>query len=229
VDNPSKKKQRVDSPEVKAKVSAIKNLIKWSPTEVIDHESNLLRKMIAALLHLSETYGPKVDEVGFVSPDSRPIALRDFAAKELKLFPYSKVASTEPPWKGGTYIEIKATVGNCQEQTLYLVAPDVVANPTAKGVKTITPFWNATRNDENEPSKLIQLECPSQLFTTTLPVEPRQKGKNDDFKIAAKGPPKVVFLVPYLTNSIAVQRGHAVASSAGNAILTKIEPPSDAD
>ena len=190
--------------------------------------------MIAALLHLSETYGPMIDEVGFMSPNSPPIALRDFKAKELKLFPYSQVASAQPPWGGGTYIEIKATVGNCQQQTLYLSAPDVVANPTAKGVKTISPFWNATRNEETEPDKLIQLECPTHLFTTTLQVIPKadaavQKGKvmekekqnkapqgNDDFKIAAKGVPKVVFLVPYLTNSIAVQRGQAVGSSAGN-------------
>ena len=159
----------------------------------------------------------------------------------MKLFPYSQVGSAKAP-ESGIYIEIKATVGNSQEQTLYLSAPDGVANPTAKGVKTISPFWNATRNEETETGELIQLECPTQLFTTTLQVIAKvdaavQTGKvkekekqnkapqgNDDFKTATKGVPKVVFLVPYLTNSIAVQRGQAVASSAGNAFLTKIEP-----
>ena len=101
----SKKKQRVDNPEP-AKVAPIRGLIKWSPTECADHNLNVVSTLIVALLHLSETHGPMEDEIGFMCPNSCPIALRDFKAKELKLFPYSPIGSVTAP-ESGMFIEIE--------------------------------------------------------------------------------------------------------------------------
>ena len=150
---PSKKKQRVDNP-APVKVSHIRGLIKWAPTEVADHNTTIVSMVIAALLHLSETNGPKDDEVGFLCLDTCPIALRDFNAKELKLFPYSPVCSAEEPRGDVMYIGIEATVGNSPAQTFYVSEPARVANPKPKGVQIVSPFWNAARSQrsENDPS-----------------------------------------------------------------------------
>ena len=81
------------------------------------------------------------------------------------------------------------------------------------------------------------MECPTLAFATTLQViakviaarvaNPKAKAKisartppgNEEFA-ASKGGPKVVFMVPYFTNSIAVQRGQALRAAASNAVQT---------
>jgi hypothetical protein len=122
-------------------------------------------------------------------------------------------------------------VGNSPSQTLYLLAPERVANPKAKGVRTVSPFWNAARAEEPKTAECIDLECPTQAFTATLQVTAKvaaakasgkkASGKtpqgNEEFK-AGKGGPKVLFMVPYLTNIIAVQRGQALRASASDSI-----------
>ena len=69
----------------------------------------------------------------------------------------------------------------------------------------------------------IDLACPTHSFTTTLQISgkvvshKRGAGKtsdaNDEFK-AGKGAPKVVFRVPYLTNTAAIKRGRSVRCPA---------------
>ena len=121
-------------------------------------------------------------------------------------------------------------MGNSSPQTLYLSEPVRVDNPKPKGVKTVSPFWNAAQAVDDETAQLIDLECPTHAFTTTLQVYGKVSGKtasgktpqgNDEFK-AGKGAPKVVFMVPYLTNTTAVQRGQAVRSSANDVIQSAI-------
>ena len=221
----SKKKQRVDNPEP-PKAAPIRGLIKWAHTELADHNANLLSTLIVALLHLSETHGPTDDEVGFLSPTSCPIALRDFKSKEMTLFPYTPACSAAAP-ESGIYIQIEATVGNSPPQKLYLLAPERVANPRAKGVNTVSPFWNAARAEEPRNAECIDLDCKRQTFAASLQVTAKVQSRqgsakvllegSDQFK-AGKGCPKVHFMLPYFTNIIAVQRGQTLRASASNPI-----------
>ena len=48
---------------------------------------HLQKQVLVALLHLCGTHGPTVEEIGFESILTLPIALRNFDALELKLFP----------------------------------------------------------------------------------------------------------------------------------------------
>ena len=131
------------------------------------------------------------------------------------------------PPESGACIDIEATVGNCTPQTLYLVDParadpDWVANPRSKEKVTVSSFWNAALAVDDTTDQPIDLACPTHAFTTTLQIagkvsHKRGSGKtsdgNDEFK-AGKGAPKVVFNVPYLTNTAAIKRGRSVRCPA---------------
>ena len=181
--------------------------------------------MIVALLHLSVTHGPTEEEVGFLCPNSRPIALRDFIAKEMKLSPYTSFCSVAVP-ASGIYTVLEAVMGTNPAQKLYLCAQVAVANPKTKGVHKVSPFWNAAK--EPECANCVDLQCLTQEFTATLQVSAKAKaaGKkssaqtpqvNEEFK-AVKGPAKVRFFVPYLTNITAVQRGQHLRASGSEFI-----------
>ena len=226
--NPRTKKQRVANPEP-VQDAPIKGLIKWSQTVVADHNDRLVSTLIATLLHLSTAHGPTEDEVGFICANSRPIALRDFIANEMKLFPYTSSCSVTVP-DNGIYTVIEAIVGTNPPQKLYLCAPLPVVNPKSKNVHKVSPFWNAAK--EPERANYVDLQCRTQEFNATLQVSAQVSAKakaagkkssaqtsqvNEEFK-AGKGPAKVRFFVPYLTNITAVQRGQHLRASGSEFI-----------
>jgi len=229
----AKKKARVDNPSP-AKVPPIKGLIKWIVTDIPDQSLSIVTQLISLLLHLVQTFGPTPEEVGFATVTSYPVALRDFGEKELKLFPYSTQVVQKVP-DAGSWIEIVATVGNEDPQTLYLLAPDWVANPPnpkGKVAKKVSPFWNAAQGDESEPILWLDLVPMTQNFAASMQVtakgevvpqsqkkssSSKTQKKDEEFK-NGKGGPKVVFAIPYFTNNVAVERGREVRLIAGNGI-----------
>ena len=228
---PSKKNKKVDNPPP-VRVSNMRAMLKWAPTEVADHNTTIGSMVISSLLHLSEANGPKDDEVSFFCMETCPIALRDFNAKELKLFPYSPVCSQEEPRGDVMYIGIEATVGNHPAQTFYVSEPARVANLDPKGVQKVSPFWNAARStrsmdDPNIDKDSIDMHQMEYLFAATLSVTAKCDAASSSSKKSAsktskvpeefkscKGGVKVVFKFPYLTNTIAVERGQSLCNAA---------------
>ena len=88
----------------------------------MDINCQLEREILVALLQLVVDYGPTNDDVGFVSPDSLPMARRNFKAKELKLFPYTRVIASSVP-ETGMFTEVLATVGGSKPQSFFLAWP----------------------------------------------------------------------------------------------------------
>ena len=222
----AKKKQRVDNP-TPAKSIVLPRLIAWEPFDSRDQDMNLFTKLIGSMKHLQETFGEGSDAIGFTSTESAPMVLRDLQARELLLFPYSIDISLKPPAKG-IWIVVQSTVAPNPTQKLYVVAPTVVDNEKTKQAKRLSPFWNAVRvavqAEEQETADLIQLKFAYHEFHTSLQVNAKaaaatsSKAERERFK-GAKPDTKVVFKIPYLINTTAIQKGKGVrASAAANPI-----------
>ena len=156
----SKKKRRVANPDDAPPDPAIqadlpRGLIEWSSSDVTDYNAKLAIHVKVALMHLMGNLGPNTDEIGFLCKDSGPIALRDFKANELMLFPYSRVVNPEKP-ESGIYIHVEVTVGSSAPQVFNLSAPDKVAKK--KGTQVVNPFWNAARAKESTTTEFVDLQ-----------------------------------------------------------------------
>ena len=115
----------------------------------------------------------------------------------------------------GMWIEVQSTVAPNPPQTLYVMAPKVVDNAKTKKEKRLSPFWNAARAVDHETAELIQLKFTTHEFHTSLQVNAKaadataSKAEKERFK-GGKSDTKVVFTIPYMTNTTALQRGQGV-------------------
>ena len=172
------------------------------------------------LLYLVMNAGPKMHDLGFEGPSSCPIALRDFKAHELKVFPYGREISERRPQRGSSVI-VKAAVSGTPSQQFYIAAPGLATLGEAKDegqMHWVSPFWNAVaaRGDMHE------LQITYHSFNVSLQTTSKPQGKpgeDNNYNVPQSKPPKLVITVPYLINTVQVQRMTGLKAAKSKAVL----------
>ena len=200
-------------------------MIPWQTSSVGDHAEQMIGQIKCLLLHLVGSVGPKSEGIGFQATNSEPIALDDFAAQELKLFPYTREISDKPP-KNCLYIEVKAAVDKLQFHPFYLAAPQfkTSSDQQSSDMLFISPFWNAITAAKKGCQPTLQYTSHS--FEVKIQVSGKAQG-NSDNKYEVKriqAPARLLITVPYLINTVHVSRGTALTASAKNRLLVDKRP-----
>ena len=189
----------------------------------MDINCQLEREILVALLQLVVDYGPTNEDVGFVTPASLPMARRNFKAKELKLFPYTRVIASKMPEKG-MITELLATVSGSKPQSFFLAWPDRVANPTAEeqDSSVVSPFWNAAiALNESEVDRPSNLTLCRHDFAVTLVVKPKKSHKSQEnwFGVSSEpGISKAMISLHFLNNPTAVKSGQTLRAPPGTVV-----------
>ena len=172
------------------------------------------------LIHLVNTAGPKMHDLGFESPSSYPIALRDFKAHELKVFPFGREISERRPQYGSSVI-VKASVSGTPSQQFYIAAPGLPTQEEAKDegqMHCVLPFWNAVAAQGN----LHELQFTYHSYSASLQTASKPQGKpgeENKYTVPQSTPPKFVITVPYLINTVQVQRMTRLKAAKSKAVL----------
>ena len=191
-------------------------LILWVPNTLDDMTEHIKGHIRGLLLHLVGSDGPKMHDIGFTSPHSSPIALREFQPGELKLFPHGRCVSERKP-DGGSFIILRAGVSDTKPQDFYIAAPGLStegAAPEPGQMQCVWAFWNAVAaagHQQQSPHTKL-LEYTTHTFSVNLQMVPKAQGKpgeekKDDTKL--RQTPRILITVPYLVNSVVVPRGHS--------------------
>ena len=221
VDNPPADrrlcKKRVDSPaDESADEQAFKKMfIQWNPIGEDDSGTYIIGHIRNLLYHLVSPVGPTSHELGFEDPTSLPIALREFRAQELKLFPYSSHISETAP-QTGVYFTVTAAVADTPSQQFYIISPRLATERAATDVGPsccVSPFWNAVGATENAHE--LQFANHTFILNMGINCNPTAKAKGiNKVQIKQKaGPAKIQVTVPYLLNTDNVPLGASIKAA----------------
>ena len=168
------------------------------------------------LYHLIGSAGPKMNDLGFEPAAASPVAIRDFKAQELKLFPYSTDISTTPP-ESDSYVKIKANFSGVKPQEFFIVDQGLPTQDEA--YCNVSPFWTAVRASKDATAL--------QFTTHTLEVRLAINGQKSTTKGEQKfvrlnqhevksktSPSKVTISVPYVLNTTYIACGTYVKAAS---------------